>query len=344
MLSTERVTDELLEMIRRETGRPDLAYAESPAPLTGGFWAELLSFRLEGAPPGWDGPLVARLMPNPQIAAKETAFQTQVARQGYPTPRVHASGGPDPGIDGRAYLVMDRAPGVPLLAGLDGLTAIARVPSLARTLPARLAGVLADLHRLDPAPVEHALGAEAVAAPSLEAMIESLQTAATAMNRSDLIAAMTWLGDHLPLAEPSVLCHGDLHPFNVLADDDGTVTVLDWSAAQLAPATYDLGFTSLVLAEPPLVVPGTLRPVVQLVGSWLSRSFVRAYERAADVRVDQAALRWHQSLICIRALVEVATWVAAGEIDHRGGHPWVISGSAFASRLRRLTGAPVVPR
>lgn len=344
MITSVEVTDDLLGVIRRETGRPDLAYAEAPVPLTGGFWAELLSFRLADAPAGWAGPLVARLMPDPRIAAKETAFQTQIARQGYPTPRVHASGGPDPGVDGRAFLVMDRADGAPLLAGLDGLAAIARAPSLGRNLPALLAGVLADLHRLDPTPVERALEAEAVAAPCLETMFESLRSAATAMNRRDLVEAATWLSDHPPDDGPTVLCHGDLHPFNVLADPAGGVTVLDWSAAQLAPATYDLGFTSLVLAEPPLVVPKALRSVVQAIGTWLSRSFIRAYERAADVRVDPAALRWYQGLVCVRALVEVAAWVAAGEIDDRSGHPWVIAGNAFAFRLRRLTGAPVAPR
>jgi hypothetical protein len=43
-------------------------------------------------------------------------------------------------------------------------------------------------------------------------------------------------------------------------------------------------------------------------------------------------------------LVEVATWVAAGELDERGGHPWLLSGPAFAGRLTRLTATKVRPR
>jgi aminoglycoside phosphotransferase (APT) family kinase protein len=135
-----------------------------------------------------------------------------------------------------------------------------------------------------------------------------------------------------------------MHPFNLLVDDQGATTVLDWSAAMLAPGTYDLGFTSLVLAAPPLVVPRPLRPVIAAAGRALSRRFVRAYERATGRRVDAVSLAWHQGVVCVRALVEVAGWVAAGTIEGRGGHPWVIAGGPFASRLRDLTGAAVTER
>ena len=46
----------------------------------------------------------------------------------------------------------------------------------------------------------------------------------------------------------------------------------------------------------------------------------------------------------MRALVEVAGWVAPGTIDGRDGHPWVIAGDAFAERLTELTGQTVRPR
>jgi aminoglycoside phosphotransferase (APT) family kinase protein len=344
MITDGTTVDGLLAVLRRETGRSDLAFVGEPAPLTGGFWAELLSFRLADAPPGWDGPLVARIMPNADIAAKETAFQAEIARQGYPTPKVHAAGDPEAGVDGRAFLVMDLAAGAPLLSGLDGLAAIARVPSLARRLPNVLAGVLADLHRLDPAPVERALDTAGIDQPCQARMLESLRDTAKALGRPDLADAAAWLEANVPTAETPVLCHGDLHPFNVLVDDTGAVTVLDWSAALIAPPTYDLGFTSLVLAEPPLLVPGPLRPLVRAAGRWLSRRFLRAYAHSAGVRVDPSALRWQHALVCLRALVEVAGWVAAGTIDERGGHPWVIAGDAFAEHLAQLTGAPVTPR
>ena len=174
-------------------------------------------------------------------------------------------------------------------------------------------------------------------------MVESLRETAATLGRSDLAVAAVWLEANVPADGEAVLCHGDLHPFNVLVDASGVVTVLDWSAALLAPATYDLGFTSLLLEEPPLVAPAPLRRAVQAAGGALARRFVRAYERERGVAVDRTALRWHQSLVCLRALVEVAVWAAAGDLEGRGGHPWVIAGAAFAHRLTDLTGVRVRP-
>src|SRR5918994_1408577 len=127
----------LLGVLRRVTGDAQLAYESDPVPLTGGFWAELVTFRLADPPPGWAGPLVARVMPDAATAAKETVFQADIADQGFATPRVLASGGPADGVDGRAFMVMTLADGHPLLAGLDGIGALAKLPSLARRLPGR---------------------------------------------------------------------------------------------------------------------------------------------------------------------------------------------------------------
>jgi aminoglycoside phosphotransferase (APT) family kinase protein len=241
-------------------------------------------------------------------------------------------------------MVMDLAAGRPLLAGLDGVGALTKLPSLARHLPTTLATVIAALHRLDPEPAARRLDDAEVPYPGLPAMLASLHDTAQQMGRADLAAAAVWLQEHRALEEPIVVCHGDLHPFNVLVDDAGAVTVLDWSAALLAPASYDVAFTSLVLAEPPLLAPKPFRPLIRAAGRALSRRFVRAYERAAGHPVDRASLQWHQAVVCLRALVEVAGWVMTGTIDERGGHPWVIAGPAFAARLRTLTDAPITPR
>lgn len=339
-----RVEADLLRVLRAATSSPALVFDGAPRRLTGGFWATLLAFRLQDAPDGWGGDLVVRVMPDPATASKETVIQRAVADQGYPTPAVHLAGGPEVGIDSQAYLVMDLASGQPLLAGLDGVQALRRLPSLARHVPVTLAGVLADLHQLAPEPARDALQATGAPPPTLGSMLVHLSAGADALGRADLVAVLDWLGANRTSAGPTVICHGDMHPFNVLVDSTGALTVLDWSAAVFAPATYDLAFTSLLLAEPPLVVPGPLRGLVRRAGGALSARFVRQYQQAVGVEVDPDELAWHQGLVCVRALLEVATWSAAGTLADRRGHPWLISGGRFASRLHGLTGVRVTAR
>jgi aminoglycoside phosphotransferase (APT) family kinase protein len=174
-------------------------------------------------------------------------------------------------------------------------------------------------------------------------MLSALGRFAAESGRPDLAGAARWLADHPPAPAPDVICHGDLHPFNLLADGD-RVTVLDWSAALLAPRAYDVAFTSLLLSEPPLRVPGWQRPLVRALGRLLARSFIRRYQSQAATTVEPGELRWNQAVICLRALTEVAGWVHHGVADTRAEHPWLVSGPAFARRLTTLTGAPVRAR
>ena len=122
------------------------------------------------------------------------------------------------------------------------------------------------------------------------------------------------------------------------------MTVLDWSTALLAPRAHDVGFTSLQLSEPALRVPGWQRPLVRIFGRVLARRFVRGYQRQAGVTIEAAEVRWHQAVVCLRALTEVASWVHEGADGARAGHPWLINGPAFARRLTSLTGVPVRAR
>ncbi len=339
----QTLEDDLLEVLRSATATPSVTFDGRPGRLSGGFWAELVSFRLHGAPVGWQGDLVARVMPDPGTAAKETAIQAEVAAQGYPTPAVHLAGGPEDGV-GQAFMIMDLATGGPLLGGLDGLVAIRALPRLARRLPKALATAMARLHGLDPEPVRARLSASGGRGLGIELMVAGLADGATVCNRADLAAAARWLEEHPPPAAPEVICHGDLHPFNLLVAPDDTVTVLDWSAGLVAPAAYDVAFTSLLLSEPPLAVPSVARPLVRAAGRHLARRFRAIYARTAGTEIVPTSLRWHEGVVCLRALVEVAGWISAGTANGRDGHPWIISGPAFAARLAALTGTPVTPR
>ena len=336
------ITDRLLVVLRTAAGAPDLEYGRPPEPMRGGFWAELLSFSLADPPDGWPAELVARLMPDPVSARKETIVQRAVAAAGFPTPPVRVSGGADDGL-GRAFMVMDRAAGSQPLAGLDTKLTPAVVLRVLRQVPGLLATSMARLHALDPDLVRGELGQVRDVPVTIPGLLTALVRFAGELGRPDLADAGRWLADHPPRPASDVICHGDLHPFNLLADGD-RVTVLDWSTALLAPRAHDAGYTTLLLSEPPLSVPGWQRPLVRGFGRLLARRFVRDYQRQAAVTVEPGELSWHQAVICLRALVEVAAWVHEGTAGAHDGHPWLVSGPAFAQRLAALTGISVRPR
>jgi aminoglycoside phosphotransferase (APT) family kinase protein len=338
-LDNDSLPGQLLRVLRGLTGSPGLEYARPPERLTGGFWAELIAFSFSDPPPGWAGELVARVMPDPDVAHKETIVQVAVAAAGFPTPTVRASGSPEAGL-GRAFMVMDKAPGRPLLSGLDGIAAIAQGTRLLRRIPESLAATMAKLHSLDPEPVRSQLGSARHVSASVSSRLEALRQFATRYGRADLTTAAQWLIDHPPLPAPDVICHGDLHPFNLLIDGD-QITVLDWSAALVGPRAHDVAFTSLLLAEPPLAVPRGLRPAVRLLGRRMASRFIRAYQHHTGATTRPQELQWHQALVCLRALTEVSGWAHKGQARAHAGHPWFVSGPAFAARLTAATGVQV---
>jgi aminoglycoside phosphotransferase (APT) family kinase protein len=341
MIDVDRA-GQLIGVLRSATGRPDLEYDRQPEPMQGGFWAELFSFLLANPPEGWPAELVARLMPDPGTARKETIVQSAVAAAGFPTPIVRASGGPDCGL-GLAFMVMDRAAGRPALSGLDAAPTPAVMRRLLRQIPELLAGSMARLHALDPDLVRSELKQVRGTPVTVAGLVSVLAGFAADFGRPDLVGAARWLTEHPPAPAPDVICHGDLHPFNLLADGD-RVTVLDWSTSLLAPRAYDAAFTTVLLSEPPLRVPGWQRPLILMVGRLMARRFVRGYQERSAVTIEPGELRWYQAVVCLRALVEAASWVHQGVADAHAGHPWLLCGPAFARRLAALTGAPVRAR
>ena len=339
----DELADNLLRVLRMITATPTLEYAGEPTRLTGGFWAELLAFELRDAPAGWDGPLVARVMPEPAVARKETVVQTAVALAGVPTPRVRGAGGPDAGL-GRAFFVMDRASGAPLLAGLDSVTGLLGAPRRLWRMPDLLADAMAKLHAVDVDDVRRELATVDSVSRTVPELLEFIETWTTESGREDLVAASQWMRAHPVDAGDDVICHGDLHPFNVLIDERGRATVLDWSTAMLAPRALDVAFTTLVLSNPPLVVPTPIRGGLRAAGSGLARRFRARYRRHTGCEIDRATLAWFQAVVCLRALAEAASWIHDGVVESRAGHPWLLSADRFAAHLGAVTGVPVRPR
>ncbi|HEX6416990.1 MAG TPA: phosphotransferase [Acidimicrobiales bacterium] len=322
---------------------PDVRLLREPGLLPGGYWATMWRLQLTGTPPGIPGEVVLRVMPDATMGAKEMAVQAAAAAGGIATPRVHLTV-PAGGPLARAWAVMDLAPGAPLLAGLDGAAALRRLPRLAAALPRRLADAMATIHRVDPAPV---VAAVREAAPSAAVTIDDLwphlRTKVAATGRADLDDALDRLVAGRPRRVDAVICHGDVHPFNLLADGPHT-TVLDWTGAVAAPAAYDVAFTWLLLRHPPLAAPSALRPAIALAAATLARRFVRLYRRA-NPDADLTDLQWYVGLHALRILADHEIWARNGDPRARH-HPLrlVVPGATTALRraVRRSCPAPGV--
>jgi len=315
--------DPVLAHLRQRFGAPHLQLDGSPRPLSGGFWAEMWTLDLAPDTRGDDLParLVLRLAPDPQPAAWETTFQAGVAEQNYPTPKIYAFDF-QPAASERAWCVMEHVDGVPLLGGLSGLRALGALPKLATGLPDTLARAAADLHRLDPAPIETALDALGDRTVGVDSIIDHYISFARGLGDSSLQRSIERLAATRPKSQLRVVCHGDLHPFNVLTAGDHHV-VLDWTAGQIAHPAFDLAFTHLLLANPPLAAPKPLRPIINAAARRLANRFINTYRKLGPHPIDTDTLDWYRALHACRIITDLTTWRADGTIDTHHGHPWL---------------------
>lgn len=300
-----------------------LAYDGAPVSLQGGYYAEMVRFRLADPPGELAGDLVARIVPNPVVAAWESALQRDVARQGFPTPKVRLVTDEHTPL-GRSLLVMDHVEGRSTLSGLNGLGIVTQIPAVVRHLPDQLAALAAKLHSLDAHPVAAELEALDGGIPTTtRGFVEGELWRAAVADRPDLVSAAEQLIEAEPRSARRVISHGDLHPFNVLVTANGPV-LIDWTVARVAHPGFTLGFTDLMLSNPPLEVPGVLAGGLRALGRSLASRFHRTYRSLAQPAdlVSVEELDWHRKVHALRILVELAGWDAVGSRPAR--HPWLI--------------------
>ena len=325
----------VLDHLRRQFNTPELSLDGPPMQLSGGFWAEMWILNFDQQPGGGlPRRVVLRLAPDARLAAWETTFQDGVAAQGYSTPTIHASEFHQTGR-WRAWCVMDHANGTPLLGGLNGIRALGALPRLATGLPDTLARVAADLHRLDPEPIEIALGRATHRTIGVDGLLDHYRTRASDLADAALRRALERLAMTRPDSKLRVVCHGDLHPFNVLSGSN-RIVVLDWTAGQIIHPAYDLAFTHLLLANPPLDAPRPLRPVINAAARRIADRFLNTYRKIGPHPIDPVALDWYSALQGCRILTDLASWRADGDLDAHRGHPWL----AMEPSLQRLRQSP----
>lgn len=307
--------------------------------MAGGFWAAMYRLRLSGQPGGVPAEVVFRIAPDEEMGAKEIAVQRTVAEMEFATPRVRLAGSNDDELGG-VWSVMDFAAGAPPLGDLNGVAALRRAPALFARMPVQLAVAMAGIHALDPDPVSIAVAdAAPTAAWSVDQLLGHFEAAAEGLGRSELVGAIRQIAQRRPHEGATVICHGDLHPFNLLVDESGAVTVVDWTAAIRAEPAYDVAFTAMLLGNPPLDAPGPLRRVIHWLGRRLAGRFVHRY-RAIAPQHDLRALDWYRALHGTRIMVEAAS-IEAQAGPEGSTHPFTTLMPAATAAIRAVTGVAI---
>ena len=110
---------------------------------------------------------------------------------------------------------------------------------------------------------------------------------------------MDWLlNNRPPEPERLAVCHGDLHPLNVLVQDDKVTAVLDWPNFLIADPAMDVAFTVLLLS----IASSLFLPTLDLE-TGLARYYA-AYR--SNRPLDLSHLDYYRVLRCVMAFVDGA--------------------------------------
>jgi aminoglycoside phosphotransferase (APT) family kinase protein len=196
------------------------------------------------------------------------------------------------------------------------------------------------LHALPVADFARALAAAGVAPGdfSFETQLASMHRWTAESGLQGLAPGVAWLVANRPTQVPPAICHGDLHPFNIMVDGNRITGVIDWGGLTIADPALDLGTTLGTTAALPLAVPRPLGPLIRAVLRAMARAFIRAYCRGNPL--DAASLRYFQVWCCLRQLLWVGRGAAAGQprVGAFGSPEGVRN---LVAHIRALTGVAV---
>ena len=335
------IADEVLVHLRRAFGRADLNYATVPERVFGGFDTLILGCRLaNNVPAELRGGLVIRVLSEPGGISQgrlEAVFQNSVAAAGFPSPRVVFEGG-DHTVLGRAFNVMERVPGYPMIKALS-------------ERPADLAGVACQLART------HAkLHLTPVA--GVASALETAGIHSRAINQSGLLSSVrlydddpkfgflsdcaSWLFKHEPSRPVDAsVCHGDLHPGNVMVNAGEVTGVIDWSAARIAHLEYDLAVLEVLVRAAFFEIVENATP--EMPEEFTVR-FLDEYRKHRVVNTER--LRYYKALRSFQALARGCAASIDGidsRLVPRDQYPWANPTAirALVNVLRDVTNVPV---
>jgi aminoglycoside phosphotransferase (APT) family kinase protein len=349
-LHDAEIAKRLLYHLTRAFGCPEAVYLAEPIRIQGGFDAAIFGFTLDRVPPALAGPLILRLghaNADPGRVKLEAVVQNTLAEMGFPAPRVMVTEG-DPAVLGGPFMVMMRLPGQPLAHGIEGLGAensLVGQLQLLFNLPAILARIIdqwVDVQiRLHQLPAESLLRAVTTAgidagAITLEGQLARLRTIVERSALTGLEPGLAWLDNRcLPQPREAVICHGDFHPLNILADKNQPTGVIDWANTIIAEPAMDVGSAIANISAVPLNLPWALRAAAHTVIGAALRRYKRAYRERRPL--DDQVVLYYEVFRAVAQLVWVGQARATGRVGGGAFHSAAGVGNLIAL-IRKLSG------
>lgn len=270
--------DALVRRLEQRHGAP-VELVEPESTPAGGADSTIAFVQFSGAalPDAWRSPLVVRTKGSPDRAAeaeREAHIHRWLTDRDFPVPEILEIFAPGDLVEVPVQ-VMTRAPGSVMAEVLR------RSPWRTGSTTRSLADLQARLHDLDPAGLPPG--------PDLLDRRLGLTRRVVGSNGDPHLArALERVDELAPLLRegPASLCHGDLHPFNVVVGPAGPV-VVDWTDAALGDPHGDVARTVVLFEVVALLASGRgERVAMRGVGPSLARRHRRAYgrRRRLDVR------------------------------------------------------------
>lgn len=326
--------EQLLAVLSAHLDRPGLRFSEPLEPLRGGYSNEILRFRLEHATSPFDQPLVLRLTHDESDTAREGIIENGVAERGFHAPPVLLRGGSSSAL-GAPFLITPLSPGVVFDETITVRSAIGAF----RRLSDQLATTMLALHKVSTENIAARLSAEGWEPNRLDSLatLTDIDDYAEQAHSPDLQRRAATLRENQPSFARPVVCHGDLHPFNLLFEGGEVTVVLDWELARLADPAYDVGRTLVLLRQAPYPMSRVTRAVIQPFATALARAFERRYR--AGNQLDDLSVRWHEALHCLRtlAIVDVGATLPSGSRMRRTADVWFPVASRLERRFAQVT-------
>lgn len=343
----------LLNFLRERLGSSALSYTEPPVELQGGFESRVYAFTLTGAPSEFERPLVLRVLQrleDPQRARREAVIHNTVAEHGFPAPRVLIAVSTLEEL-GAPFLIMQRVPGTTMLSEFQGLglgrssaeliRLLVRMPWILWKTTLQLAETQARLHRLPGDILLRTLEREGLdaGAVAVDTKFSRMFDTTARGPLSYVHPAVTWLIDNRPPhQDPTVICHGDFQPFNILVRDGQVTGVIDWANTTVAEPALDVGFTVGSFVTVPVSVPQGFRQLVYASMRAARLIYERSYRRLAPLSV--AKVRYYEAARCVSELVWMGSRIVNG--DARTGAYQSLEGvRRLTKHLRDITGVEV---